>query len=68
MIVSLHQTLVLKPNMRHPLLSSLCPSLEEALGVPRENPLKDMATSMPFDTIVDMGSHFMCPCDYCQGR
>ena len=21
-----------------------------------------------FDTIVDMGSHFICPCDYCQGR
>ena len=21
-----------------------------------------------FDTIVDMGSHFTCPCDYCQGR
>ena len=21
-----------------------------------------------FDTIVDMGSHYQCPCDYCQGR
>ena len=21
-----------------------------------------------FDTIVDMGSHYICPCDYCQGR
>ena len=21
-----------------------------------------------FDTIVDMGSHFQCPCDYCQDR
>ena len=21
-----------------------------------------------FDTIADMGSHFICPCDYCQGR
>ena len=21
-----------------------------------------------FDTIVDMGSHFICPCDYCQSR
>ena len=21
-----------------------------------------------FDTIVDMGSHYICPCDYCQGK
>ena len=21
-----------------------------------------------FDTIVDMGSHYICPCDYCQNR
>ena len=21
-----------------------------------------------FDTIVDMESHYQCPCDYCQGR
>ena len=21
-----------------------------------------------FDTIVDMGSHYKCPCDYCQDR
>ena len=47
MIVSLHQTLILKPNMRHPLLSPLCPFLEEALEAPKENPMKDMETSMP---------------------
>ena len=47
MIVFLHQTLVLRPYMKHPLLNPLHPFLEEALGVLRGNPLKGMEISIP---------------------
>ena len=36
--------------------------LEEVLGVQEGNPLKDIA-KYTFDTIVDIGPEFKCPCD-----
>ena len=47
---------------------TLCPSQEGALEVLKGKPPERYGNIYTFDTIVDMGSHFQCPCDYCQDR
>ena len=50
-------------------------SPEPPMPIPRRStrrtkgkPLERYGNIYAFDTIVDMGSHYICPCDYCQGR
>ena len=51
------------------------PSSETPVPIPRRStrstkgkPRDRYGNIYTFDTIVDMGSHYQCPCDYCQGR
>ena len=58
-----------------PETSSAVSTPETPVPIPRRStrstkgkPPERYANIYTFDTIVDMGSHFLCPCDYCQGR
>ena len=58
-----------------PETSSSVSSPETPVPIPRRStrstkgkPPERYGNIYTFDTIVDMGSHFQCPCDYCQDR
>ena len=58
-----------------PETSSSVSSPETPVPIPRRStrstkgkPPERYGNIYTFDTLVDMGSHFQCPCDYCQDR
>ena len=58
-----------------PDTSSSVSSPETPMPIPRRStrstkgkPPERYGNIYTFDTLVDMGSHFQCPCDYCQNR
>ena len=58
-----------------PDTSNCISSPENPMPIPRRapevlkgNPLRRYGNIYTFDTLVDMGSYFQCPCDYCQYR
>ena len=58
-----------------PDTSSSVSSPETPMPIPRRStrstkgkPPERYGNIYTFDTLVDMGSHFQCPCDYCQDR
>ena len=58
-----------------PATSSYVSSPETPVPIPRRSTRSTKGKSperyrniYTFDTLVDMGSHFQCPCDYCQDR
>ena len=58
-----------------PDTSSSVSSSETPVPIPRRStrntkgkPPERYGNIYTFDTLVDMGSHFQCPCDYCQDR
>ena len=63
MIVFLHQTPVLKPYMKHPFLNPLGPMPRRSTRSTKGKPPERYRNIYAFDTIVDMGPHYICPCD-----
>ena len=56
------------PDVSSPISSPVTPILRRSTRSTRGKPPERYGKVYTFDTLVDMGSNFQCPCDYCTGK
>ena len=56
------------PDISSPISSPLTPIPRRSTRSTRGKPPERYGKVYTFDTLVDMGSYFQCPCDYCTGK
>ena len=56
------------PDISSPISSPFAPIPRRITRSTSGKPLERYGKVYTFDTLVDMGSYFQCPCDYCTGK
>ena len=56
------------PDISSPISSPGAPIPRRSTRSTRGKPPERYGKVYTFDTLVDMGSDFQCPCDYCTGK
>ena len=56
------------PDISSPISSLVTPIPRRSTRSTRGKPPEWYGKVYTFDTLVDMGSYFQCPCDYCTGK
>ena len=56
------------PDVSSPISSPVAPIPRRSTSSTRGKPPERYGKVYTFDTLVDMGSYFQCPCDYCTGK